>query len=135
MWWEHAVIDTKTPISYLHFTLKPGSEIIQAVPNNQNTFAYVLEGKGIFRIEGKVAKRGQIILFRNDGDQVLIREGNGNGKSDLDILLIGGVPLNEPVVRHGPFVMNTQSEIYQAIEDYRTGKMGAIHNNWSNWLN
>lgn len=47
-------------------------------------------------------------------------------KSDLDLLLITGLPLNEPVVRYGPFVMNEQSEIYQAIEDYRNAKMGKI---------
>jgi quercetin 2,3-dioxygenase len=47
-------------------------------------------------------------------------------KSVLEILLIGGVPLNEPVVRYGPFVMNTKEEILQAVEDYRNGKMGEI---------
>ena len=47
--------------------------------------------------------------------------------SSLDILLIGGIPLNEPVARYGPFVMNTNEEIAQAIEDYRNGKMGDIN--------
>ncbi|HET7345001.1 MAG TPA: pirin-like C-terminal cupin domain-containing protein [Nitrososphaeraceae archaeon] len=45
----------------------------------------------------------------------------------LDLLLIGGIPLNEPVARYGPFVMNTKKEILQAIEDYRNGKMGEIN--------
>jgi quercetin 2,3-dioxygenase len=47
--------------------------------------------------------------------------------SSLDILLIGGIPLNEPVARYGPFVMNTKEEIIQAIDDYRNGKMGDIN--------
>jgi quercetin 2,3-dioxygenase len=123
----NAVIDTKTPIFYLHFTLKPGSKILQSVPSNYNAFAYVLNGKGIFGNDGQVATRRQIVVFRNDSDQVLIREGNADGKSNLEALLIGGVPLNEPVARYGPFVMNTQSEIYQAMEDYRRGRMGLIN--------
>jgi quercetin 2,3-dioxygenase len=95
-----AVIDTKTPISYLHFTLEPGSGILQTVPENYNTFAYVLNGKGVFGRDSKVAERGQIILFRNDGDKILIKEGSSDGKkSNLDVLLIGGEPLNKPVAR------------------------------------
>jgi redox-sensitive bicupin YhaK (pirin superfamily) len=123
----NAVIETKTPIIYLHFTLKPGSKIIQAVPSNYNTFAYVLNGRGIFGKVGQVAERGQMILFENDSDQVLIKEGDVGGKSNLDVLLIAGVPLKEPVARYGPFVMNTQSEVNQAIEDYRSGRMGLVN--------
>ena len=61
------------------------------------------------------------MLFANDGEAVSIE-----AKSDMGVLLIGGVPLGEPVARYGPFVMNTQDEIYQAIEDYRSGRMGII---------
>ena len=50
----------------------------------------------------------------------------GNAKSSLDLLLIGGVPLNEPVARYGPFVLNTKSEIYHDIEDYQNSKMSVI---------
>ena len=49
-------------------------------------------------------------------------------KYPLELLLIGGIPLREPIARYGPFVMNTQQEIYQAIEDYRGGKLGRIIN-------
>ena len=48
-------------------------------------------------------------------------------RSSLDALLIAGIPLNEPVSRYGPFVMNTQQEIYNAIDDYRNGRMGSIN--------
>jgi redox-sensitive bicupin YhaK (pirin superfamily) len=49
-----------------------------------------------------------------------------NALSPLDVLLMAGLPLKEPIVRYGPFVMNTKEEIYQALEDYRTGRMGKI---------
>jgi redox-sensitive bicupin YhaK (pirin superfamily) len=116
-----AVIDTRTPIMYLHFTLKPGAEVAQPVPQDYNAFAYVVGGKGSFG--GKAAQRGQAVLFENDGSEVSIK---ASDDTPLDVLLIAGVPLGEPVSRYGPFVMNTEQEIYQAIEDYRSGRMGKI---------
>lgn len=114
-----AVIDTRTPIMYLHFMLKPGASISQPVPRDYNVFAYVVEGEGVFG--GKVARRGQMVIFDRDGEGVSIK-----ADSELSVLLIGGVPLNEPVARYGPFVMNTKEEVYQAIEDYGSGRMGRI---------
>ena len=76
-------------------------------------------------MDQQLAKRGQIVLFAKDADKVSIRNPM-NADSALDILLIAGLPLNEPVAHYGPFVMNTQEEIYQAIEDYRNGRMGSI---------
>ena len=118
-----AVIDTKTPIMYLHFTLKPGAKVKQPVPQNYNAFAYVVGGKGRFGVEDKTAQRGQMVLFGKDGTEISIRASHD---ATLDVLLIAGVPLGEPVTRYGPFVMNTKEEIYQAIEDYRSGVMGSI---------
>jgi quercetin 2,3-dioxygenase len=125
-----AIIDTRTPITYLHFTLQPGGSIIQQVPREFNAFAYVIGGiEGLFGLkeneDQQLAKRGQIVLFAKDADKVSIRNPM-NADSALDILLIAGLPLNEPVAHYGPFVMNTQEEIYQAIEDYRNGRMGSI---------
>jgi redox-sensitive bicupin YhaK (pirin superfamily) len=65
------------------------------------------------------------VLLAPDGDEVRI-ENPADAKTTLEVLLIAGLPLNEPVARYGPFVMNTREEIYQAIEDYRQGKMGEI---------
>jgi redox-sensitive bicupin YhaK (pirin superfamily) len=114
-----AVIDTRTPIMYLHVMLKRGARFEQPVPAEYNVFAYVVQGTGV--LGGKKADRGQVVVFSRDGDGVLIEAEN-----DLSVLLIGGVPLNEPVARYGPFVMNTPEEIQQAIEDYSQGKMGVI---------
>jgi len=127
---SRAVIDTRIPIFYLHFTLQPGAKLIQSIPNEYNTFAYVINGEGLFgpAEKQKVAKTGQMVTFDKAGERVAISaSASNNTKSPLNLLLIGGIPLNEPVARYGPFVMNTKEEILQAIEDYRNGKMGNIN--------
>lgn len=134
-----AIIETRTPIFYLHFTLQPGAKIVQPIPKEYNTFAYVINGKAIAgpAEKQKTAKTGQMVIFDNNGEEVAISAPSAvdddstsattiNKSAVLDILLIGGVPLNEPVARYGPFVMNTKEEILQAIEDYRNGQMGEI---------
>jgi redox-sensitive bicupin YhaK (pirin superfamily) len=121
-----AVIETRTPIIYLHYRIKPGGVAIQKVPGNYNAFAYIVEGEGLFGAEREHATDGQMILFTQDGDAVRI-ENAAEAKGTLEVLLIAGVPLNEPVARYGPFVMNTEREIRQAIEDYQLGRMGVIN--------
>jgi len=121
-----AVIDTITPIMYLHFKLKPGSKILQPVPEEYNVFAYVIQGSGIFKqnnTSNKIIERGNLVIFDRDGDEVYIQAAK-DSKISLELLLIGGIPIKEPIARYGPFVMNTQQEIYQAIEDYRSGRLG-----------
>jgi len=119
-----AIINTITPIMYLHFKLEPGSRIVQPVPKEYNVFAYVIQGKGVFEpsYSNKV-ERGNLIIFDTDGNEVYMRAAE-DSKIRFEVLLIGGVPLFEPITRYGPFVMNTQQEIYKAIEDYRNGKFG-----------
>ncbi|MBD2359187.1 pirin family protein [Tolypothrix sp. FACHB-123] len=120
-----SAIQTQTPIMYLHFTLQPGAIAVQPVPKEYNAFIYVLDGEGLFGTEKELAGDGQMVLFAQDGEEIAIVN-SSNTKSPLDVLLIAGVPLNEPVVRYGPFVMNTEAEIIQAIADYRNGRMGSI---------
>jgi quercetin 2,3-dioxygenase len=134
----HAVIETRTPILYLHFTLQPEAKVVQSVPKEYNTFAYVIKGKALIgpAEKQKIAKTGQMVIFDNDGEEVVISAVAADhtnsattttGESAvLDILLIGGIPLNESVARYGPFAMNTKEEILQAIEDYQNGRMGEI---------
>ena len=122
---QKAVIETRTPIMYLHFRIKPGGSVIQQMPREYNGFAYLIEGQGKFGPEREHAEDGQMVLFAQDGDEVRV-ENPADAKATLEVLLIAGSPLNEPVARYGPFVMNTREEIYQAIEDYRMGKMGQI---------
>lgn len=120
-----AVINTLTPILYLHFTLQPGGQVVQSVPENYNAFAYVISGKGLFGKDKTAVGEKNLIVFENDGDIISIRESD-SAKSPLDVLLIAGMPLNEPIVQYGPFVMNTQEEIDKTLEDYRNGRIGQI---------
>jgi hypothetical protein len=122
---QKAVIETRTPIVYLHYRIKPGGSVSQSVPGAYNAFAYVIDGEGKFGVDSERGTGGQMILFAPDGDEVRI-ENSPDAKETLEVLLIAGLPLNEPVARYGPFVMNTRQEIYQAIEDYQLGRMGAI---------
>jgi len=122
---QRAVIETRTPIIYLHYQIKPGGVANQLVPSDYNTFAYIVEGEGSFGAESERATDGQMVLFAQDGNEVTIKN-PVEAKATLDVLLIGGLPLNEPIARYGPFVMNTEQEIHQAFEDYRLGRMGAI---------
>jgi redox-sensitive bicupin YhaK (pirin superfamily) len=121
-----AVIETRTPIIYLHFTIKPGGVVAQEVQREYNAFAYVVDGAGLFGAEVERAGDGQMVMFAPDGDLVRI-ENPAQSNAALELLLIAGVPLDEPVARYGPFVMNTTDEIYQAVEDFRSGRMGAIN--------
>ena len=119
-----AIIDTHTPIMYLHFVLQPGASHVQRVPSEYNAFAYVVEGLGRFGIdEDEDAIEGDLVAFEQNGGRV---RATNTGDEPLSFLLLGGLPLNEPVARYGPFVMNTREEIQQAIEDYHAGLMGTI---------
>lgn len=121
-----AAIETRTPIMYLHFKLRPGGRVTQPVPAAYNAFAYVVVGAGLFGAPAEAAERGQMIMFAQDGDAVEIAT-PAAAASELDVLVIAGVPLGEPIARYGPFVMNSPAEIRQAIEDYRSGRMGSIN--------
>jgi redox-sensitive bicupin YhaK (pirin superfamily) len=122
---QQSVIDTKTPIIYLHFTLQSNAQVAQKVPKEYNAFAYVVEGEGLFGDEKKLAQKEQAVFFERDGDEIIIAT-NPNAKIPLDVLLLAGIPLGEPVARYGPFVMNTQEELEQATKDYQSGNMGRI---------
>ncbi|MGK0291254.1 MAG: redox-sensitive bicupin YhaK (pirin superfamily) [bacterium] len=118
-------IHTHIPISYLHYQLKPGAKIEQAIPEEQNSFAYLISGSGLFGKTKMPAHKEQLALFQNDGDVVIIENPESHDQ-DLEFLLLSGTPLNEPVARYGPFVMNTEEELQQAFHDFQSGKMGEI---------
>jgi redox-sensitive bicupin YhaK (pirin superfamily) len=122
---KHAAIETRTPITYLHFTLQPGASVEQPIPVAYNAFAYVIDGSGAVGPNGTPAGEGQLAVFAKAGESVQLANPAG-AKAPFNVLLIGGAPLGEPVARSGPFVMNTKAELYQAFEDFRSGRMGEI---------
>jgi len=118
---KRAVIDTRTPIVYLDVRLRPGAVFTQPLDSKLRAFAYVVEGQGAFGSDGTPAGPHELALFRNDGEEVRLE---ASGREPLRVLLIAGEPLDEPVARAGPFVMNSRAEVVQAFEDYQSGRLG-----------
>ena len=117
-----AVIETRTPIYFLHFTIQPGGEIVQPVPAGYNALVYLIAGQLRTGKEQKAVREGQMARL-GDGDRVRLAVAH-DAATAADLLLLAGLPLNEPVARYGPFVMNTEAEIRQAFRDYQSGTMG-----------
>jgi redox-sensitive bicupin YhaK (pirin superfamily) len=113
-----AVIETRTPIGYLHWIFSPGASLDVPVPADHAAYVYVFEGA--VRIAGREVKDGQLAIL-GDGNRVQLE-----ASERAQALLLTGIPLCEPVVQYGPFVMNTEKEIVQAIEDYQAGRLGEI---------
>jgi redox-sensitive bicupin YhaK (pirin superfamily) len=85
----------------------------------------MMSGLGIFGDEHKIINKEQAVFFERDGDNIIIST-PVDATEPLDVILFAGVPINEPIKRYGPFVMNTDEELIQAISDYKNGKMGKI---------
>jgi hypothetical protein len=117
----NAVIDTYIPIVYQDWTLDSGADVTVALRTEQQAMVYVFEGSALVGNEGKTVEDGQLAML-GAGDAVRLRGADGGGR----LLLLAGVPIRESVARYGPFVMNTQEEIVQAVRDYQSGKMGEI---------
>ena len=106
------------------WTLSPGATVAVPVPPEFQVFAYVFGGEVRAGPEGREVRDGQAALF-GPGDEITLAVPAG-AKAPARLLLLGGVPLREPMARYGPFVMNTPEEIHQAIVDYQAGRLGAI---------
>lgn len=118
---------THTPITLVHATVAPGAQVRLPWRADFNALGYVLAGSGTVGAERRPVRTGQLALF-GFGESVTVaadasREGPSAG---LDILLLGGEPIREPVAVYGPFVMNTRDELARAFEDYQAGRLGAI---------
>lgn len=111
-------IRTLTPINAATLEAKRGGSIEIALPPAHNAFIYLLDGALTFEDGTQVSGLHQAI-FNNDGDAIRF-----DALEDTRALLMSGQPIGEPIVSHGPFVMNTESEIRAAIRDYRNGDMG-----------
>ncbi len=118
---------THTPITMIHATLHPGARVRLPWPTRFNALAYVLNGRGRFGSDRRPVGEGQLAVF-GAGDVVeLAAEDHQDGRSpDLDVLVIGGLPIREQVAWAGPFVMNSKAELAQAYEDFQRGSFGRI---------
>jgi redox-sensitive bicupin YhaK (pirin superfamily) len=119
-----AVIDTLTPITYQDWSLDSGADVEVMLGAGQSALVYVFEGEARVGDAGSVVQDGQAAIL-GEGERVRLRGPEAEG-AHARLLLLSGAPLGETVARHGPFVMNTPREIVQAVEDYRSGRMGEI---------
>jgi quercetin 2,3-dioxygenase len=118
---------THSPMAMVHATLSPGAEVQLPWRPDFNALVYVLSGNGTVGTEGRPVGAGQLAVF-GVGDQLTVAaDATQEGPAPaLDVLILGGRPIGEPVFAYGPFVMNTRDEVAQAFEDYQAGRLGTI---------
>ncbi|SEU24735.1 pirin family protein [Nonomuraea wenchangensis] len=118
---------TFTPITMVHATLSPGARLDLPWNPGFNALAYVLAGHGTAGAERRPITKGQLTVF-GAGDSLTLAADptQPQAEPNLEVLLLGGQPIREPVVHYGPFVMNTRAEIVQAMEDYQAGRLGVV---------
>ncbi|MGH8774774.1 MAG: pirin family protein [Jiangellaceae bacterium] len=117
---------TFTPITYLHATVANGARLELPWPEDFNALVYVLSGRGHVGLQGQPLDEGQLAVF-GTGHALTMRAADSQPQAAAggwDILVLGGLPIREPVARYGPFVMNTRAEIVEAIEDFQAGRLG-----------
>jgi hypothetical protein len=118
---------THTPMAMAHVTVSPGARVTLPWSPEHNALLYVLAGEGAVGSEGRPVRMGQLAVF-GPGDAIVVsaRDRQESRSPQLDVLVLGGRPIGEPVVTYGPFVMNTRAEIVQALDDFQHGKLGTI---------
>jgi redox-sensitive bicupin YhaK (pirin superfamily) len=118
---------THTPMAMVHATLAPGSKLELPWQVEFNSLVYVLAAQGRVGVEGRPVRAGQLaVLGAGDFVSVSADERQESRSPNLEVLVLGGRPIREPVAWAGPFVMNTKAEVMQAYEDFQKGRMGQI---------
>lgn len=118
---------TQTPISLVHATLQPGAELRLPWRKDYNALVYTLAGAGYVGEEARPVRMGQLTVF-GEGESILVRGADiqESRSPEMELFILGGQPIKEPVAWMGPFVMNTKAEVLQAFEDFQKGLLGTI---------
>ena len=123
---------TYSPMTLVHATLSPGARLTLPWRPDYNALIYVMNGQGSVGSIGRPIGTGQlVVLGAGDALTVAAATGQESRSPTLDVLILGGRPIHEPVAWLGPFVMNTRDEVMQAVADYQAGRLGsipAVHN-------
>jgi quercetin 2,3-dioxygenase len=118
---------THTPITLLHASIAPGAQLSLPWQPTYNALGYVMAGSGTVGPKAEPIHAGQLAVF-GPGDRITVSADarQDSRTSSLEIILLGGEPIREPMVHYGPFVMNTRAELQQALTDYQAGRLGVI---------
>jgi redox-sensitive bicupin YhaK (pirin superfamily) len=118
---------TYTPITLAHATISPGARLTLPWRADFNALVYALGGRGSVGTERRPLRSGQLAVF-GPGDVLSVQadDTQDSRSPELDVLVLGGQPIREPVAWYGPFVMNTEQELLQAFEDFKAGRLGQI---------
>jgi quercetin 2,3-dioxygenase len=116
---QGAVMREITQPLYLDVHMPPGTRFEQTLPADHNGFVYVYRGEVVIGDQTVPSQRMAILANSADADGVVIE-----ASADARLILVAGKPLLQPIVQYGPFVMNSQDEIYQALQDFRDGRLG-----------
>jgi redox-sensitive bicupin YhaK (pirin superfamily) len=118
---------THTPITMIHATLSPGAKLTLPWREDFNALAYALNGRGTAGEEGRPFAMGQAVLFGDGGSITVQADPSQESRSpNFDVVLLGGLPIREPVAWYGPFVMNSHAELAQAFDDFQKGRLGTV---------
>ncbi|SCX23709.1 pirin family protein [Mycolicibacterium fluoranthenivorans] len=118
---------THTPITLAHATIAPGARLDMPWDRRFNALVYVLSGRGSVGPVSHPIQQGQLAVL-GPGDRIaLAADGSQDShRPAMEVLLLGGQPIREPVFHYGPFVMNSKSEVIEALEDFNAGRFGTV---------
>ncbi|KAF9092638.1 hypothetical protein BGX27_001764 [Mortierella sp. AM989] len=114
-------IYTRTPTMYLDFKMEKNKKVVQSIPKSYTGFIYVLKGTVFIGDNEFEGKAHHTLTLTEDGAETIKLS---TKDQDAHFVVIAGEPLKEPIVQHGPFVMNSQDEIYETFDDFQSGKNG-----------
>lgn len=118
---------TYTPMTMAHASVEPGAQLHVPWDREQNALVYVLAGDGFAGTEGRPVTTGQLVLFGPGESLRVAAAGTQDARHPkLEVVLLGGRPIREPIAWGGPFVMNTREEVMDAFQDFSKGRLGAI---------